>query len=92
MSPTSGNTRSSTRCVHQKGECQIETQDDQPRHWRKPETTLEQKDVFRIMKICQERLPVKSAQILMMREWLELKADEICKELNISMSNIWVIL
>jgi RNA polymerase sigma-70 factor (ECF subfamily) len=35
---------------------------------------------------------VKTAQILMMLEWLELKTDEICKELNISMSNAWIIL
>jgi RNA polymerase sigma-70 factor, ECF subfamily len=28
----------------------------------------------------------------MMREWLELETEEICKELNISTSNAWVML
>jgi len=28
----------------------------------------------------------------MMREWLELDADEICKTLSISSTNLWVLL
>jgi DNA-directed RNA polymerase specialized sigma24 family protein len=28
----------------------------------------------------------------MMREWLELETDEICKELAISSTNLWVLL
>jgi RNA polymerase sigma-70 factor (ECF subfamily) len=28
----------------------------------------------------------------MMREWLELETEEICKELSISSSNAWVLL
>ncbi|MNO07498.1 RNA polymerase sigma factor [compost metagenome] len=28
----------------------------------------------------------------MMREWLELETEEICKELGISSSNAWVML
>ena len=28
----------------------------------------------------------------MMREWLELESDEICKELAISPTNLWVML
>jgi RNA polymerase sigma-70 factor (ECF subfamily) len=65
---------------------------DMPRQWGNPDAALEQKDFFRVMEICLERLPAKTARIFMMREWLELETDEICKEMNISTSNAWVML
>jgi RNA polymerase sigma-70 factor (ECF subfamily) len=65
---------------------------DMPRQWGDPDATLEQKDFFRVMEICLEKLPAKTARIFMMREWLELETDEICKELRISTSNAWVML
>jgi RNA polymerase sigma-70 factor (ECF subfamily) len=63
-----------------------------PRNWGNPDATLEQKDFFRILEICLEKLPSNTARIFMMREWLELDTDEICKELGISTSNAWVML
>jgi RNA polymerase sigma-70 factor (ECF subfamily) len=63
-----------------------------PRQWSDPYATLEQKDFFRILEACLERLPAKTARIFLMREWLELGTDEICKELGISASNAWVML
>ncbi|HJV81685.1 sigma-70 family RNA polymerase sigma factor [Noviherbaspirillum sp.] len=65
---------------------------DMPRQWGDPDATLEQKDFFRVLEICLERLPAKTARIFMMREWLELDTEEICKELRISTSNAWVML
>jgi len=65
---------------------------DMPCQWGDPDATLEQKDFFRIMEICLERLPARNARIFMMREWLELETGEICKELGISTSNAWVML
>jgi RNA polymerase sigma-70 factor (ECF subfamily) len=65
---------------------------DTPRHWGDPDATLEQKDFFRVLEICLEKLPEKTARIFLMREWLELDTDEICKELAISTSNAWVML
>ncbi len=65
---------------------------DMPRQWGDPDATLEQKDFFRILEICLERLPAKTARIFMMREWLELETGEICQELGISASNAWVML
>jgi len=65
---------------------------DKPRAWGDPDATLEQKDFFRVMEICLENLPAKTARIFMMREWLELDTEEICKELDISTSNAWVML
>jgi RNA polymerase sigma-70 factor (ECF subfamily) len=65
---------------------------DVPRQWGDPDATLEQKDFFRVLEICLEKLPAKTARIFMMREWLELDTEEICKELSISTSNAWVML
>jgi RNA polymerase sigma-70 factor (ECF subfamily) len=63
-----------------------------PRRWGDPEETLARKDFFRVLEICLEKLPAKTARIFMMREWLELETAEICKELGISTSNAWVTL
>ena|SRR6185312_17512939 len=65
---------------------------DMPRNWGDPDAALEQKDFFRVMEICMENLPEKTARIFIMREWLELETDEICKELGCSSSNAWVML
>lgn len=65
---------------------------DMPRAWGDPDAALEQTDFFRVLEVCMERLPAKTARIFMMREWLELETDEICKELRISTSNAWVML
>jgi len=32
------------------------------------------------------------ARCFMMREWLELSSDEVCKELTITSTNLWVLL
>lgn len=65
---------------------------DMPRYWGDPDASLQEKDFFRVLETCLERLPAKTARIFMMREWLELETDEICKELGISSSNAWVML
>lgn len=65
---------------------------DMPRRWGDPDATLEQKDFFRVLEVCLDKLPARTARIFMMREWLEFNTDEICKELGISTSNAWVML
>lgn len=65
---------------------------DMPRRWGDPDAALEQKDFFRVLEICLEKLPSNSARIFMLREWLELDTDEICREMSISTSNAWVML
>ena len=65
---------------------------DRPRDWGNPEAALEQKDFFKVLELCLEKLPAKTARIFMMREWLELETEEICKELAITTSNAWVLL
>ncbi|MES2071038.1 MAG: sigma-70 family RNA polymerase sigma factor [Pseudomonadota bacterium] len=65
---------------------------DRPRAWGDPDATLEQKDFFKVLEVCLEKLPAKTARVFMMREWLELDTDEICKELGLTTSNVWVVL
>jgi len=65
---------------------------DMPRQWGDPDATLEQKDFFRVMELCLAKLPPRTARIFLMREWLELETEEICKELSITSSNAWVML
>ncbi|HEV7617185.1 MAG TPA: hypothetical protein VGO51_03665 [Burkholderiaceae bacterium] len=52
---------------------------------------LEQNDFFRIMEICPERARQNRANSHDAR-MAGAETDEICKELNISMSNAWIIL
>ena len=65
---------------------------DPPRAWGNPDAILEQRDFFRVLEICLEKLPAQNARVFMMREWLDLETEEICKELKLSSSNLWVIL
>lgn len=57
-----------------------------------PEQALRQVDFMRVLEACVERLPGQQGRLFMMREWLELETDEICKELAISPTNLWVML
>ncbi len=65
-----------------------ETQHD----WGNPEDTLRQLDFMRVLEACVEKLPGQQGRLFMMREWLELESDEICKELCITPTNLWVML
>jgi RNA polymerase sigma-70 factor (ECF subfamily) len=60
--------------------------------WGNPDQALERKEFFDILQLCIEKLPAKTGRIFMMREWLELDTDAICKELDITSANAWVLL
>lgn len=63
-----------------------------PQDWGNPEQHLGQRQFFEVLELCVERLPPTQGRVFMMREWLELSADEICKEMSISTTNLWVLL
>jgi RNA polymerase sigma-70 factor (ECF subfamily) len=63
-----------------------------PQEWGDPEHTLHQLDFMRVLDACVEKLPGQQGRLFMMREWLELETDEICKVLDISPTNLWVML
>jgi RNA polymerase sigma-70 factor (ECF subfamily) len=42
------------------------------------------------LEACTEKLPAAQGRIFLMREWLELSVDEICKELDLTSTNLYV--
>lgn len=60
--------------------------------WGNPEDALRQLDFMRVLEACVDKLPGQQGRLFMMREWLELDTDEICKELAITPTNLWVML
>ncbi|MDC8784460.1 sigma-70 family RNA polymerase sigma factor [Roseateles koreensis] len=65
---------------------------DMPQDWGDPEHCLRQLDFMRVLEACVEHLPGQQGRLFMMREWLELESEEICKALSISTTNLWVML
>ncbi len=63
-----------------------------PQDWGSPERSLNQRQFFEVLEVCMEHLPATHSRVFMMREWLELGSDEICKELSITSTNLWVLL
>ena len=63
-----------------------------PADWGDPESQLARAQFFDIMQFCLEKLPPNTARVFMMREVMELESGEICKELAITSTNLWVIL
>jgi len=63
-----------------------------PADWGDPESQLSRAQFFDIMQFCLEKLPPNTARVFMMREVMELDSGEICKELAITSTNLWVIL
>jgi RNA polymerase sigma-70 factor (ECF subfamily) len=83
-------------------ECQLEDFDalfddsghweNPPADWGDPESELSRQQFFDIMQFCLDKLPPNTGRVFMMREVMELTGDEICKELAITSTNLWVIL
>ena len=53
---------------------------------------LERKEFMRILEWCMEYLPDKWSQVFRLKNMEELSSNEICKELAITPSNLWVII
>ncbi len=66
--------------------------DNPPAEWGDPESSLSRQQFFDIVQFCLDKLPPNTARVFMMREVLELSSSEICKELTITSTNLWVIL
>lgn len=63
-----------------------------PAAWADPEESLAQQQFWTVFDACLDHLPANTGRIFMMREFLDLDIDEICRELTISSSNCYVIL
>lgn len=75
---------------------------DDTGHWR-PETAptgwggdpralAENKEFWDVLRRCMERLPARTAQVYAMREIDGVDSDEVCKVLEVTPSNLWVLL
>lgn len=62
----------------------------EPAEWGDPERELNSRQFFEILEACSEKLPPAMARVFMMREWLELPSEEICKELGLTPTNLYV--
>ena len=59
---------------------------------RDPSAVLEQKEMMEALGQCIEQLPSRQQDALILHELEEIDSDAICKKLNISHSNLWVML
>lgn len=63
-----------------------------PAEWGNPERDLDQRQFMAILEACTERLPPVQGRLFLMREWLELSTEDICKELALTPTNLYVLL
>lgn len=61
-----------------------------PNDWGDPHQTLQQTQFFQVLDACLERLPPALGRLFLMREWLELSSQEVCKELCLTPTNFYV--
>ena len=61
-----------------------------PADWGNPEQELNSRQFFQVLEACTDKLPAAMGRVFLMREWLELSSDEICKELRLTPTNLYV--
>lgn len=66
--------------------------DERPVAWGNPEDSLREAHFWRVFEACLDGLPPKQARVFMMREFIELDADEICAAVDLTTSNLHVLL
>jgi len=66
---------------------------DGPSRWSfDPDKSLDQKEFFKTLHNCLEKLPSRLAQVFILREMEGLKSKEICDLMGISPNNLYVML
>lgn len=73
---------------------------DETGHWRttpikwqtNPDDVYEQKEFMDVLYHCLGQLPNRLAEAFMLREFEELETQELCRRMDISESNSWVML
>lgn len=66
--------------------------DEKPAAWGNPHDSLHQNQFWKVFEICLEGLPGKQARVFMMKEFIELDANEICNTVGITTTNLNVML
>ena len=65
---------------------------DPPADWGMPDTALESSQFWRVYQECCEKMSKRDALVFSMREVMGLSSEEICKKIEISTTNLHVIL
>jgi RNA polymerase sigma-70 factor (ECF subfamily) len=63
---------------------------EKPADWGNPEQDLRSRQFMAIMDACTGKLPPVQGRLFLMREWLEMSSEEICKELALTPTNLYV--
>lgn len=66
--------------------------DEHPQAWGHPETAIRSAEFWSVFEACLNHLPGQQARVFMMREFIELESNEICSALDLSVSNLNVVL
>lgn len=61
-----------------------------PADWGNPEQEISSKQFFAVLEACASQLPPAQGRLFLMREWLELSCEEICKDLGLTPTNLYV--
>jgi RNA polymerase sigma-70 factor (TIGR02943 family) len=65
---------------------------ERPHDWADPDKAMENSRFWAVFEICLEDLSARQARVFMMREFIQLEAHEICDALDLSVSNLHVLL
>jgi RNA polymerase sigma-70 factor (TIGR02943 family) len=63
---------------------------EKPADWGNPEQDLNSRQFFAVLEACTDKLPAVQGRLFLMREWLELSSEDICKELSLTPTNLYV--
>lgn len=63
---------------------------ESPADWGSPEQALGSRQFMAVLDACTEKLPPVQGRLFLMREWLELSSEDICKELGLTSTNLYV--
>jgi RNA polymerase sigma-70 factor (TIGR02943 family) len=63
---------------------------EKPAEWGNPEQDMNSRQFFAVLEACTDKLPAVQGRLFLMREWLELSSEEICKELALTPTNLYV--
>lgn len=63
---------------------------EKPADWGNPEQDLKSRQFMIVLDACTEKLPPMQGRLFLMREWMEMSSEEICKELELTPTNLYV--
>ncbi|WP_417617053.1 sigma-70 family RNA polymerase sigma factor [Oceanisphaera sp.] len=65
---------------------------ERPVEWSAPESSQEDDEFWTLFELCLDKLPPNQGRTFMMREFIGLESREICLELDLTVSNLNVLL